>query len=85
VKRGKQHKYVGSVDASGDYDALLKAREQFGGSQVVYNVWIVPSDLVLRSDEESKEIWNTLPEKTFRDAISYKAGEKLKKFKESHS
>ena len=85
LKRGKQHRHVGAVEAVNEIDALCNAASQFGQNQTIYNVWIVESDKILRSDEETKEIWNTLPDKSFRDAISYKAGDKIKKFKETQA
>ena len=33
------------------------------------------------SDEEDADIWNTLKEKKYRDAIDYKAADRIKAFK----
>jgi len=85
LKRGKQHRHAGSVKATDPVAALYQAKNELAPQQPIYNVWIVPTDQLLMSDEDSRQIWNTLPEKTFRDAISYKAGDKIKEFKSRQS
>ena len=37
------------------------------------------------SDEEDRDIWDTLKEKKYRDAIDYKASDKIKAFKEEQA
>ena len=37
---------------------------------------------VSASDEDDRDIWDTLHEKKYRDAIDYKAAEKIKAYKE---
>lgn len=81
-KRGKQHEYIGSLEAHSPDEALYLANEEFIDAKPVYNVWIVASEHIKFSSEEDKVIWETLPEKKFRDAIAYKAGDKIKEFKE---
>lgn len=85
MKRGKQHKHAGRVKAKGYNEALVKAKDQLKEEKPVFNVWVIRSSDIFYSKEDDKEIWNTLPEKKFRDAIDYKAGDKLKKFKEEKS
>lgn len=82
-KRGKQHVHVGAVHASSIEDALFRARSAWGESQVL-NVWMVRTADMLFVDEEDREIWSTLPEKQHRDIMSYKANDKIKKFKEDN-
>ena len=79
VKRGKQHVHVGTVEASSGEDALLEARKKFGNNKV-YNIWAVPASRIRYTTPEEKDLWNTLPEKKFRDAANYKGGDKLKEF-----
>jgi len=81
-KRGKQHIHVGKVEA-GDYEgALSVSANLYNIGTPVYNVWVVKTSDILSIPPEDKMIWDTLPEKKFRDAMAYKAGDKIKEFKE---
>jgi len=83
MKRGKQHEHIGSIEANNPEHALAMAKTEFINSdKPIYNVWVVAKNDILFSSEEDKIIWNTLPEKKFRDAIAYKAADKVKAFKE---
>lgn len=82
MKRGKQHEHVGSVEARSPQEALALAKPAFVEEKPVYNVWVVKTSDILFTSEEDKIIWNTLPEKKFRDAADYKAADKIKAFKE---
>ena len=82
MKRGKQHEHIGSVEAASYEHALVLARPEFISEKPVYNIWVVRHEDILFSSEEDRILWNTLPEKQFRDAIAYKASDKLKAFKE---
>ncbi|EMR04562.1 phenylacetate-CoA oxygenase subunit PaaB [Cesiribacter andamanensis] len=84
MKRGKQHEHAGSVEANSVEDAFYKAKESLMPEKPVLNIWLIRRDDLLTVDEEDKDIWNTLPEKGYRDAAAYKAGDKLKDFKEKN-
>jgi len=79
-KRGKQHIHAGSVDASSPEDAIGQAKVLFSDGKVVYNVWAIEKDKIRFTSAEESDLWNTLPEKKFRDASDYKGGDKLKEF-----
>lgn len=81
LKRGKHHKYIGNVTAKGFEDGLLAAKETYPREKPVFNVWITKSENILMSDEEDSDIWDTLKEKKYRDAIDYKAADRIKAFK----
>jgi len=81
-KRGKQHKHVGAVKARGVKHAVHLAKDQFPESKPVLNIWVVKSSDFFKSKEEDKDIWSTLPEKQFRDAIAYKGADKIKEYKD---
>lgn len=85
MKRGKQHRYEGNVLAKNYQDALAVAKTQFKGDKPVFNLWVVKSDHILASGDDDRDIWDTLIEKKYRDAIDYKAGDKIKAFKEEQS
>lgn len=79
-KRGKQHVHAGQVRAADAQDAFLQAKLSLTGSSVVYNVWAIRTDQIRFTREDENDLWNTLPDKKFRDASAYKAGEKLNAF-----
>ena len=82
AKRGKQHVNAGSVDAGTPEEAMLLAKDLFGTGKVIYNVWAIEKNKIRFTTDEEKDLWNTLPEKKFRDASDYKGGDKLKEFLE---
>ncbi len=82
VKRGKQHVHVGEVMASSPQEAMHSAKEKFGAGKVVYNVWVIRKSNIRYTNEADKDLWLTLPEKKYRDAADYKAGDKLTAFLE---
>ncbi|AHM62557.1 phenylacetic acid degradation b [Flammeovirgaceae bacterium 311] len=82
MKRGKQHEHAGSVEASSVEEAFLKAKDTLAPAKPVLSIWLVRRDDLLTVDEDDKDIWHTLPEKGYRDAVAYKTGDKLKDFKE---
>jgi len=81
LKRGKNHKHIGTVEAKNFEDALLASKETYPRDKPVFNVWIAKSEDILMSDEEDADIWNTLKEKKYRDAMDYKAADRIKAFK----
>ena len=82
MNRGKQHKHIGQVPAKSNQQALSKAKGQFDTGRPVLNIWLIKSSELKISNKEDQAIWSTLKEKTYRDVISYRAGDKLKHFKE---
>jgi ring-1,2-phenylacetyl-CoA epoxidase subunit PaaB len=82
AKRGKQHLNAGQVEAGSPEEAMLTAKDLFGAGKVIYNVWAIEKNKIRFTNEEEKDLWNTLPEKKFRDASDYKGGDKLREFLE---
>lgn len=82
LKRGKQHKHIGNVLGKDFADGLLASKETYERAKPVFNVWIVRTEDILMSDEEDVDIWSTLKEKQYRDAIDYRAADRIKAFKE---
>jgi len=86
LKRGKQHSHVGSLEASCFEEALLTAKNQFQEEKSVLNIWVAKaSDFLKIEGEDFADIWETLPEKKYRDAMDYKATDKIKRFKEEQN
>ena len=85
TKRGKQHKYEGNVMARDYEDALAVGKKLYQSDKPVFNIWVVKSEHILASDEEDRDIWETLKEKKYRDAIDYRAQDRIKAFKEEQA
>ncbi|GHA54411.1 phenylacetic acid degradation b [Pontibacter akesuensis] len=83
-KRGKAHAHAGRVMATSYIEALQEAKQQFGDKGPIVNVWVVKSSDVLQSAEEDKDMWTTVPDKKYREAIAYKVMDKITKYKEAH-
>jgi len=80
LKRGKQHKYAGTVMAEGPEHALQISKTSLDISKPVLNAWVAKTSDFYESTEEDKEMWSTLPEKTFREAIDYKGQAKIEEY-----
>lgn len=78
TRRGKQHAHAGQVQATDGDNALRQAKRLH--SAVVLNVWAIRRDKIRFTRDDEKDFWNTLPDKKFRDAAAYKAGDKLNTF-----
>ena len=82
MKRGKQHKHAISVLAKDYTDAISASKAELDYSKPVLNIWVVRSSDIFASDKEDRDIWDTLHEKKYRDAIDYRAADKIKAYKE---
>lgn len=80
-KRGDQHMHVGIVHAPNPEMALLFGKEQFGRRGVSVNIWVVRTADVFTSDYDDSDIFETVPEKQYREAAGYKVMEKINKYK----
>ncbi len=83
-KRGDQHMHVGIVHAANPEMALLFAKEQYGRRGQSVNIWVVKTRDVYTTDYEDSDIFDTVPEKMFREAGGYKVMEKINKYKKEH-
>jgi ring-1,2-phenylacetyl-CoA epoxidase subunit PaaB len=81
-KRGKAHQHVGKVRAASAADALQVAKAVFGALPgPVVNVWVARSADFLCSDTADQDIWDTTPDKKYRDATAYRVQDRIEKFK----
>ena len=80
-KRGKAHAHAGTVTTASPADALAAAKAQFGEVVPCVNVWVVRAGALLRSAEEDKDIWATVTDKKYRDAIAWKVQDRIDRFK----
>lgn len=81
ARRGKQHVFAGQVSARSPIEAMKKIETVLNGKQVC-NVWAIQTSNFRFTNDQDRDLWVTLPEKKFRDAIDYKGGDKLKSFLE---
>lgn len=82
LKRGKQHQHVGHVVGGSHHEAMFNAKQTLQGDKQVFNIWAIKTSDIRFTKPEELDLWNTLPEKKFRDASDYKGGDKLKNFLE---
>ncbi|MEQ8363492.1 MAG: phenylacetic acid degradation b [Cyclobacteriaceae bacterium] len=82
-KRGKQHQHMGAVEATNPNEALWVASKQLKTEKQVFNIWTIRTSDIRFTNQDDMDLWLTLPEKKFRDAASYKGGDKLKTFLEA--
>lgn len=83
-RRGEQHIHAGIVHAPNPEIALIFAKEQYGRRRVTANIWVVRSRDVRASEYEDQDIWDTVPEKTYREASDYYVMEKIRKYQKEH-
>lgn len=84
-KRGTQHTHAGQVNAHTPQAALACARTTLERPKPVLNAWVGAASKFRKSTAEEEAMWQTTPEKLFREAIDYKTNEKIKAFKAAQS
>jgi ring-1,2-phenylacetyl-CoA epoxidase subunit PaaB len=80
-KRGKQPVHAGIVHASTAELALIVAKETFGRRGKTANLWIVKTSDVYTFHAEDEDIFDTTPEKTFREAADYKVRDRIEAYR----
>lgn len=80
-KRGKQTVHVGIVHAPSPEMALVFAKEQYSRRKNTANLWVVKSSDVYTFSHHDEDIFETTPEKTFREPGFYKVRERIEEFK----
>ncbi|MBL8007187.1 MAG: 1,2-phenylacetyl-CoA epoxidase subunit B [Ignavibacteria bacterium] len=81
-KTGDHHKHVGSLHAPNAEMALLLAKEQFARRYKCVNIWVVKTSDISRTGKEDEDIFETTPEKMYREAGGYKVMDRINKFKD---
>lgn len=85
TKRGQQHVHVGIVHAPTPEMALVYAKEQYSRRGKTSNLWVVPSQQVLATEYFDEDIFETTPEKDYRDPSVYKVMDRIKAYKEKNN
>jgi ring-1,2-phenylacetyl-CoA epoxidase subunit PaaB len=84
-KRGDQHIHVGIVHAPNPEMAFLFGKEQYGRRGISVNMWVVKTSYVFASDYDDSDIFDTVPEKQYREAGGYKVMSKINKYKKDNN
>lgn len=80
-KRGDQHVHVGVVHAPDPELALVFAKEQYGRRLHSANIWVVKTSDIYSLGYENEDMFETTPEKLYREASGYKLRDKINQFK----
>lgn len=80
-KSGAHHMHVGVVHAPTKELALILAKEQYGRRGTTLNLWVVNTSDVFTMRSEDADIFETTPEKTYRDVAAYMVRNKVEAFK----
>ena len=81
-KRGKHVTHVGIVHASNPEMALVMAKEVFGRRGKTTNLWVVKTSDVYTFSSEDEDLFETTPEKHFRDPAYYKVRDRIEKYQQ---
>lgn len=84
-KSGAHHVHVGSIHAPTKELALLLAKEQYARRGQTYNLWVVNTAHVVTMRSEDSDIFETTPEKKYRDVAAYMVRNKVDAFKKAQS
>lgn len=84
-KRGKQHVYMGTVEACGFEDAIMEGKKHFYDGKTLVNLWVIRTEDLFVPEDAELDLWSTLHEKKYREPTDYRAAEKIKKFKEEQA
>jgi len=84
-KRGKQVMHVGIVHAPSPEMALILAKEQYARRGKTTNLWIAKSSDIFTFNSEDEDIFETTPDKTFRDPGFYKVRDRIEAFQKRNN
>lgn len=80
-KRGKQAVHCGIVHAPTADMALILAKEQYARRGKTANLWVVKTTDVYTFASEDDDMFETIPEKTYRDPGFYKVRDRIEAFR----
>lgn len=84
AKSGDRHIHVGSVHAPSPEMAFVFAKEQYGRRSKSYTMWVVRSSDIMAIRPEDTDMFETAPQKMYREAGGYKVRDKINAFKKQH-
>ena len=80
-KRGEQHVHAGVVHAPDPEMALVFAKEQYGRRLKCANMWVVKTSDIYSLGYENEDMFETTPDKMYREAGGYKLRDKINQYK----
>src|SRR5580704_8812678 len=80
-KTGTQHVHVGIVHAPNAEMAMIFAKESFARRGPTTSLWVVKTADMTATSPEDADIFETTPEKLYREASFYKLRDKIEKYK----
>lgn len=80
-KRGKQAVHAGIVHAPTADMALILAKEQYARRGKTANLWVVKTSDVFTFNSEDDDMFETIPEKTYRDPGFYKVRDRIEAYR----
>lgn len=82
-KRGEHHEHVGIVHAPDAELALVFAKEQYGRRLKCSNIWVVRSADIYAFSYDDENMFETIPDKNYREASGFKVRDKVNAFKKT--
>ena len=83
VRSGAHHTHVGNLHAPTPELALILAKEQYARRGATTNLWVVNTAEVFTMRSEDSDIFDTTPDKTYRDVADYMVRSKVDAFKKA--
>lgn len=80
-KSGAHHMHVGCVHAPNIKMALVLAKEQYGRRGQTVNLWVVDTGSISTMTSDDADIFETTPDKKYRDVAAYMVRSKVEAFK----
>ncbi len=80
-KSGGHHIHVGSVHAPNIEMALLFAKEQYGRRGKSTGMWVVPTNAVVTFSDDDLDMFETTPEKKYREVGAYMVRKRVEQYK----
>lgn len=84
-RRGEHPTHVGSLHAPNPDVALLFAKEQYARRSRCVGLWVVKTADIFTIGVEDADIFETTPEKNYREASGYRVGTRLTAFKRKNA
>lgn len=81
AKTGGHHMHVGCVHAPNPEMAIVLAKETYGRRGQTNNMWVVDTGSILTMRAEDSDVFETTPEKQYRDVGAYMVRNKVEAYK----
>ncbi len=81
AKTGAHHMHVGCVHAPNPEMAIVLAKETYGRRGQTTNMWVVDTASILTMRGEDSDVFETTPDKTYRDVGAYMVRNKVEEYK----